>query len=285
MKTLIVGGSRFVGPLLINQLLERRHKVTVFNRGQIKTNYPKAVTFIQGDRDEGFTIKDHFDVVIDTCAYNGQQTQAALDQLSYDFFLHFGTVATYKAPEILPLSEESPQGYWPFMGDYGKGKLECEQVLAKSNKKHAIIRPNYILGPANYVDRENFIYSHIHNGEPIVLPGNGQALCQFVFAKDVASALLLLAEQKAEGAYNCCNDEMVTLETLVRMMAKLVKSDPIIQYNPATDRENHSEDEFPFANENLVCTNDKLKSLGWTFMPFEHGLKEDFDAYYSKQLT
>lgn len=284
MRILIIGGSRFVGPLLIKKLVDNKHQVTVFNRGQIQTKYPDSVTFIKGDRDGGFKIDQHFDVVIDTCAYNGKQTQTALDQLSYDFFVHFGTVASYQVTNVFPLTEESPTGYWAFMGEYGKGKVECEQVLAASGKKYATLRPNYILGAANYCDRENFIYTRINAGEPLVLPGNGQALCQFVFAQDVAAALVLLAEQKAEGAFNCSGDEMVTIEGLVKMMVKLVEKEPVIKFNPAADRENHDEAEFPFANENMVCDNQKLKDLGFSYTPLQQGLKDDFESYYSKLL-
>lgn len=285
MKVLIIGGSRFVGPILVSQLLNSGHEVTVFNRGQVKNSYPENVRYIQGDRNDGFNIKDHFDVVVDMCAYDGAQTQMALEQLSCDLFVHFGSVASYKKSEVFPLTEESETGYWPFMGDYSKGKVECEQVLAASGRKYATIRPDYILGANNYVDRENFIYSHIFSDKELVIPGNGQALCQFVFAQDVAAIIVLIIEKQLTGAFNCSGDEIITLKGLVELMSGLVGKEPVIRYNASADGENHNEDEFPFANENMISSNKKLKNLGFKFTSLSKGLKADFDSYYRKLLV
>ena len=51
MKILIIGGSRFVGPLIVDKLVSKGHDVTLFNRGRIKSSY-KNIKFIQGDRKE-----------------------------------------------------------------------------------------------------------------------------------------------------------------------------------------------------------------------------------------
>ncbi|KKT58461.1 MAG: NAD-dependent epimerase/dehydratase [Candidatus Gottesmanbacteria bacterium GW2011_GWA1_44_24b] len=122
MKILIIGGSRFVGPHLVKLLIARKHTITVFNRGVISTKYPKGVTFIKGDRDKGFYVKEKFDAVIDTCAYVGSQTSRAIKELKFDYFLNFGTVASYQKTEIFPLTEESPIGDWPSFGDYNKAR-------------------------------------------------------------------------------------------------------------------------------------------------------------------
>ena len=54
MKTLIIGGSRFIGPLIIKELKKKHHSITVFNRGNIKKEFGKGVIYVQGDRDKGF---------------------------------------------------------------------------------------------------------------------------------------------------------------------------------------------------------------------------------------
>src|SRR4030095_7050699 len=184
MDILIIGGSRFVGPLLVS-LLEK-HSLTVFNRGRIPVEYPENVEFIKGDRDEMFNIDKKFDAVVDMCAYEGRQTKAAIEELDFSFFLHMSTAAVYRKSEIFPLNELSPIGEWPLWGEYNKGKVQCEKVLSESGLDYAAIRPVYILGPNNYAPRERFIYSRLRKGQEMILPGNGEALAQFVFAKDVA---------------------------------------------------------------------------------------------------
>jgi len=282
MKILIIGGSRFVGPIIISKLIKRGHEIMVFNRGRVKSNYDEKVKFIRGDRKEGFNIKDHFDVVIDTCSYKGTHIQKAIDKLSFDYYVNFGTAASYKKTELFPLTEDSPLGDWPVWGEYNRGKVECEQVLRKSGIKFSTIRPVYILGSNNYVDRENFIYSRIKNKTPLILPGNGQAPIQFVFAEDVANSIVYLAENKIEGEFNCCCDEVITLKGLVEEMGKIVGVEPVIKYNLDADGEKYDENEFPFANENFFCTNKKLKDSGIKFTNLIEGLKKDYENYYKK---
>lgn len=284
MEILVIGGSRFVGPYVVNSLLRGGHKVSIFNRGKIQSHYNKNVDFIKGDRNNELKIKKHFDVVIDTIAYSRSQTQKAIEQLDFDFFLHFSTAAVYKKTEVFPLTEDSPIGKWPLWGEYNEGKVECEQALKKSGVKYAAIRPVYILGPRNYIDREYFIYSRIKTNTPISVPGNGEAIVQFVFAKDVAASIVLLVTSKQQGVFNCAGDEMITLNGLVSEMGKLVGKKPVVKYNQNPNQEKWDEAEFPFANENFFCKNEKLKKMGIRFTPFLAGLKEDFNSYYKKQI-
>lgn len=284
MKVLIIGGSRFVGPHLIKLLLKSKHSITVFNRGTIEIKYPSSVRFIKGDRSEGFNLKEKFDVVIDMCAYNGKQTIIALKELKFDYFLHFGTVAAYKKTEIFPLNEDSVIGDWPSFGDYNKGKVECERILAKSEIKYGIIRPAYILGPKNYCDRENFIYSRIIKGIPLVLPGNGLGVAQFVFVDEVAQSIVKLVEGKIQGPFNISGNQEITITGLVEEMGKIVGKDPIIKYNPKAIGANFKEEEFPFDNENLIVSNEKIKRLGIKFRPLVEGLTKDYKSYYHKSI-
>jgi nucleoside-diphosphate-sugar epimerase len=283
MNILIIGGSRFVGPLLVERLLRKKHRVTLFNRGLVQSHY-RGVKFVQGDRDEGFRIRESFDVVIDMCAYVPEQTKTALEQLDYGFFVHMSTAAVYRKAEIFPLAEESALGDWPLWSGYNKGKVGCELVLQESGARYAAIRPVYVLGPKNYCDRERFIYSRIKAGIPLVIPGNGQALVQFIFAKDVAESIALIAEKKAKGAFNCAGEESITLRGLVDEMGKISGRNPIYRFNAERDGDRFDEGEFPFANENLVCSNAKLRKLGVEFTPLLEGLKEDYRKYYSKVI-
>lgn len=277
---LIIGGSRFVGPCLVKLLLNRGHDLTIFNRGLLKSEYPTGTRFVKGDRNKEFNLKERFDAVIDMCAFSRAQTENALRQLRFDFFLHFSTAAVYKKNEIFPLTEESPLGDWPVWGNYNKGKVECEKVLEKSGIKYAAVRPVYILGPDNYIARESFIYSRIKSCLPIILPGNGRAKVQFAFAKEVAKTIALIIEKRAIGAFNCAGDEIITLVDLVKIMGKVASRKPILRFNSFTDGEKFNVSEFPFPNENFIVSNEKIKILGMKFIPLFDGLKEDFKNYY-----
>lgn len=283
MKILIIGGSRFVGPLVIDLLLKRKHKITVFNRGNLNTKYPKEVRFVQGNRNKGFGLTEKFDTVIDMCSYNGTQTEQALDELKFDYFLHFSTVASYKKTELFPITENFEIGIWPSFGEYNKGKAECEKVLSKRKIEYGMIRPVYILGPKNYCDRENFIYSHIKKGLELTLPGNGQGLTQFVFADEVAKIIVMLVEKKLVGAFNVCGNEIISLIGLVEEMGRIVGKIPKIKFNPNNIGISFNEVEFPFDNESIIASNEKIKKiLKFNFIPLFDGLRKDYKKYYQK---
>lgn len=285
-QILIIGGSRFVGPYLLDLLLQDDNEITIFNRGNFSTNYTNA-KFIQGDRNSGFSALSglHFDTVYDTCSYNGNQTKLLVDQVDFDFLVHFGTMASYEYTNLFPVKENQPQGIWPTMGDYGKGKAECEFLLASSGKKFASLRPTYVLGPKNYCDRENFIYKKLVDGETIKIPGNGSCLTQFVFANEVANCLYLLGKNKISGVYNCGGDEYISLIDLVREMAKISGTEAKIEIDMEHDGSNLDEALFPFSNENFIIDNQLIKkTLNISFESLLPRLKKDWREYYQNNL-
>ncbi|MEW6721657.1 MAG: NAD-dependent epimerase/dehydratase family protein, partial [Candidatus Micrarchaeota archaeon] len=284
MRILIIGGSRFVGPLLVRRLLQKKHEVTVFNRGLTSPEGLEGAEFIKGDRNQPLRLHTDYDAVIDMCAYTGEHTKNALDSLDFGFFIHMGTAAAYKKTEIFPLTEDSPLGEWPLWGDYNRGKVGCELALEESGVKYASIRPVYILGEKNYVERESFIYSSLLSGKELVLPGNGGAVVQFVFAGEVADAVALAVEKKAKGAFNCAGGNLVTLRGLVAMMAEICGSKAKIRTNPKADGGGFREDEFPFANENFICSNEKIKGLGARFGSLKENLERDYRSFYGPTL-
>ena len=105
-------------------------------------------------------------------------------------------------------------------------------------------------------------------------------MTQFVWAENVAKSLALIAEKKIEGAFNCAGDESITLKGLVEEMAKIAGKEPNIQFNPSTDGKKFNESEFPFANENFIVSNEKIKKTGTTFTPLLKFLKNDYEEYY-----
>src|SRR5215470_11271593 len=50
MRILVIGGTNFMGPLVVRSLSEQGHEVTVFHRGQTQTDLPQGVREIPGDR-------------------------------------------------------------------------------------------------------------------------------------------------------------------------------------------------------------------------------------------
>ena len=71
LKILILGGTNFLGPHLVEELQEHGHEVTLFNRGtQDSSRFPN-VEILHGDRDGNLdTLKNRWwDAIIDTSGH------------------------------------------------------------------------------------------------------------------------------------------------------------------------------------------------------------------------
>src|SRR5882724_248536 len=71
MKILILGGTIFLGPHLIEAALARGHQITIFNRGQHNHDRYPEVEKLRGDRSRDVEALHgrSWDAVIDTCGY------------------------------------------------------------------------------------------------------------------------------------------------------------------------------------------------------------------------
>ncbi|MBI4641240.1 MAG: NAD-dependent epimerase/dehydratase family protein, partial [Candidatus Tectomicrobia bacterium] len=84
MHILIIGGTRYMGRIAVQRLLERSDTVTVFSRGNTKPEWWSQVHHIAGNRSEykDFRAKlkgKPFDAVIDMQAYRKEDIESALE--------------------------------------------------------------------------------------------------------------------------------------------------------------------------------------------------------------
>ena len=90
MKILIIGGTRFQGRYLVNELLNAGHAVTVFHRGSHTIAQRKGLVDIIGDRNVPADLTRlstcEFDVCIDTCAYFPAQITGVADILKIQHY-------------------------------------------------------------------------------------------------------------------------------------------------------------------------------------------------------
>ncbi|MDJ0593894.1 MAG: NAD-dependent epimerase/dehydratase family protein [Pleurocapsa sp. MO_226.B13] len=84
MKVLVIGGTNFIGPHVVRQLVEMGHEVTVFHRGQTTAELPEEVKWIKGDRHNLSDCRSQFqklvpEVVLDMIPYTAKDARGVLD--------------------------------------------------------------------------------------------------------------------------------------------------------------------------------------------------------------
>lgn len=209
-----MGGSYFIGKKIVEVLLEMGHMVTVLNRGTRK-NILGAESLVC-DRNDGekmiSVLKNcSFDAVVDVSCLNGLHAKNlinALDLKQLKKLIFISSSAVYDVEKLSPpYKEDDVLGYNKYWCDYGQNKIEAENVYREWANKNGIstvvLRPPYVYGEDNYAQRESFIFDHIENNYPILIPDKNFKL-QFIYSGDLALLINHLLE-RVWGLYNVYN--------------------------------------------------------------------------------
>ncbi len=268
-KVLFIGGTKFIGAMLVDKFIEDNAEIYIFSRSEPKND---NVHFIQGDRNNiedieklKSSIKDMvFDLVYDMCCYTPSQAEAIIDILSphTKHLIFFSSAAVYAKTEHFPLNEGSKLGEHSSFGDYGTNKAAIEKIYTDAcdnyNIRLTIFRPHYILGVGDYFMRHQYLFSRIEKGLDIDLPGNGEALVQFAYAPDVASLFHSVPEKQSTqlDIVNIATKEMMTLVGVTQLFANAAKSHGNVRnvdYEKyGLHEQSFYDNYFPFPNLNLV---------------------------------
>jgi nucleoside-diphosphate-sugar epimerase len=301
MKVLILGGTRFVGRHVAQQLVDRGAQVTLLHRGVTGEGIPGTVS-VSGDRSQADGLAalgtQRFDAVVDMSAYFSEWTRTAAETLAgrVAHYVFISSGAVYRPSAELPWSEGTPFGPSPRWGQYGHEKVASERILWEAHAEGTFavtaFRFPFILGPANFADRESFVFGRLAAGRPILLPGGGTALNQFVYAEDVARAVVATLERPdttGGQAYNCTHARPITnrgwaelCAQVLGVEAQLVAIDEaeLGVAAPVVDLGNIV---FPYPDEHYVLDGSKLtRELGVEMTTPNLRMIEEYAAWWEQ---
>jgi nucleoside-diphosphate-sugar epimerase len=245
MRVLIIGGTRNLGPAIVQALLQDGHKVTVFNRGLTPDDLSAEVTRIRGDRTAPGALASalsnrSFDLVVDTVLYAGPEALATIacfsGQVGRYIFLSTGQVYLVRTGLERPFREEDyPGPVMPRPSEveasdvrnwlYGVEKRDAEDAMADAWRESRFPFTSLRLPMVNSErDSYNRIYGYwlrLQDGGPILVPEDQRLMLRHVYGGDVVQAVMRLAsDDRGEGqAYNIGQDEVLSLEEFLRMLA------------------------------------------------------------------
>ncbi len=213
MKLLILGGTRFLGPALVEAARARGHALTLFNRGKSNPGMFPDLEQIHGDRDgriEGLAGR-RWDVVVDTSGYVPRVVRMSAELLapSVERYVFISTISVYD-DSIPPASDETAK--LATMPDpksedvpahYGALKALCEQAVEAALPGRALsVRPGLIVGPDDGTDRFTYWPVRLDRGGEVLCPGDGSDPVQIVDVRDLAAWTIEMAERRESGVYN-----------------------------------------------------------------------------------
>ena len=302
MRTLVLGGSIFVGRHLVQELRRQGHEVAVLNRGQTPVEHPPEVERIVCDRRDHDAVRrtladTTFDAVFDVSAYVADDVSVTIETFR-DRVAHYvftSTSAVFRRSHYVPLDEESELDRRPQANPYTAGKVACEDRLMAAHREFGfpatIIRPNYVYGPHNpLVDREASFFVRLLRGRKVLVPGNGSTLHQCGHVDDLAMAFAsVLGKGDAAGqAYNVTGDKAITYTGYVNTLGRIVGVEPEIVYVPLERMRNLSRPIWPYLwQRNLITSVEKAKRhLGWSpRYDFEAGHRHTYEWFQQEGMA
>jgi 2'-hydroxyisoflavone reductase len=217
LTLLILGGTGFLGPHVVEAALARGHALTLFNRGRTNPHLFPDLEQLEGERDPtqgaGLSALDGraWDAVIDTSGYVPRVVAASASLLApsvqqYVFISSISVFADNSTPgmkedaALATLEDETSEDV---MAHYGALKALCEAAAEAAMPGRATsVRPGLIVGPGDPTDRYTYWQARLARGGEVLAPGDGSDPVQYVDARDLAAWLVHVVERRATGVYN-----------------------------------------------------------------------------------
>lgn len=212
-KVLILGGTYFLGPAIVNAIQAQGADITLFNRGRTNPNLFPAHQHIEGDRLVGLSAyqplqEQEWDVVIDVWPEDSELVDQASQSLQAiaKHYVFISSIAVYRDFQEVGLHEESDVVNLPGAKEewyYPEHKSYAEQLVRERFPgRHTILRPGPIKGWRDPEMGLLYWLIKLQQQEELLGPGTGADPLQFIDVKDVGRFVAQAIHQKWMGTYN-----------------------------------------------------------------------------------
>ncbi len=241
MDALVIGGTRNLGPGIVEELRGRGFRVTVFHRGLTVAALPEDVETVHGDRAVEADLRRAvgertFDVVVDTTLYTGPEAEVAGrvfgGRVGRYVMLSTGQVYLVRTGVARPFREEDYEG--PVMaapegadyGDwlYGVEKRAAEEALfGARDLPVTVLRLPMVHSVRDHYQRIGAYLGRLLDGGPILVPAGERPRLKHIYGGDVVRCIGELAGSGAGlgRAYNLSQDEAPGLAEFLGELARL----------------------------------------------------------------
>lgn len=213
-KVLILGGTSFLGPEIVEVARARGHTLTLFNRGKTNPQLFPNIEKLHGDRRKSDldALKGRtWDVVIDTSGYFPREvTESATLLRDAKQYVFISSISVYDAPPPGGVDESGAVGKLEDPSvekidgkTYGPLKAACERAAeAAMPEKVTVIRPGLIVGPRDPTDRFTYWPVRLDAGGEVIAPGGPSDPVQVIDVRDLAAWIVTVFEEGHVGVYN-----------------------------------------------------------------------------------
>ncbi len=309
MRILVIGGTQFIGRLLVRELLHAGHELYILHRSS-DNPFGKRVHNLVADRNDASEVRKavgstRFDAVYDF-AYDWERgtTGAQVEATAQIFdgkisrYVFMSSVAAYG--DGLNHHEGDALAPDDHPNLYCRHKAMSERSLFRLHQKTGFpivtLRPPFVYGPDNPFYREAFFWDRYRAARPVILPSEGHRLMQFIYVQDLVDLAMKVIEYRntVGHAFNTANARAVTQHELLLELARVAGVDkPQLMAIPR---------DFIYRQGGKVMGNDKLyfgeyydmpaitliitkaqRMLAYKPTDFTQGLEITYKAYLKKK--
>lgn len=256
MRILIIGGTRFMGPYVVQALHDAGHEIAVFHRGQTTETLPAGVKSIQGNRQRLPQYAKELQefaptIVLDMMAMvekdAGEVTEIftgiarrVVTLSSQDVYRAFGRVNGKESGPADPsvITEDSPlrENLYPYRGssvaslNEGRWRDNYDKILVErvvmGNPKlpGTILRLPAVYGPGDYQHRMFSYIKRMDDGRPAILMDEAEAHWRWThgYVENVAHAITLAVvdDRAADRIYNVGEPFTLSMEERVQKISE-----------------------------------------------------------------
>ncbi|MES2522723.1 MAG: NAD-dependent epimerase/dehydratase family protein [Gemmatimonadota bacterium] len=305
-RILVLGGTGYIGPHLVEHALSQGHTVTLFNRGRTKPGLFPKVEKLQGDRNvaEGHAALRgrRWDVVYDLPATNPKWIVNAAAALRGNVrqYVYVSSTAAYAdfarsfPVETDPLQTPAPIEPSTPPASYGPLKVRCEMLVQEAFGAGAtVVRPGLIVGPGDLTDRFTYWPWRIEKGGEILAPGKLDDPAQWIDVRDLTEWMVRLGETGTGGVFNAVGPSTVCgIGELLYGIKACYANDARFTWVPErflTAQKVRSWGEMPvwsFTGASTVAFStsviEKAKAAGLTFRPLADTVRAAMTWYHAR---
>lgn len=309
MRILVIGGTAFIGPQVVERLSNLGHEITVFHRGEHETRLPYGIRHVHDPRAARPVTEFPkeltalaWDVVVAMHAM-GERDAEALGRAfrgiarrvvavsSADVYRAYGVLLGSDSGDLepLPLTEEAPlrQGLFPYRSSasgpedfrYDYEKILVERVLlSDAALPGTVLRLPAVYGPGDEQRRLFPCWKRMADGRPAILLGERQAAWRWThgYIENVAHAITLAVTlERAKGRiYNVGEAETPATIERVRLLAQAVGWKGEVVTLPDQRLPKHLQMKANFAQDMVLDTNRIRENLDYAEpVPAEEALR------------
>lgn len=236
MNILVLGGTQFIGKAIVEDLLKRGHKITIFHRGKTGAGLFPQCNHILGDRNTDLAKADtqEWDAIVDVSCYTPDQARSAA-KLRTKFFTFISTISVYNLSnaegEMNEQSEVMPgqEGTEITGATYGPLKVRCEEVLQEAfPERLAIVRPGIVFGPYDPTNRFPYWINRLDTYEEVLVPDVLNQPIQGIDVFDLAEFSAQVTENQTSGTWNAVGPRTTFGEMIDEMREQIGKEHKLV---------------------------------------------------------